>query len=96
MTISTEDELRRRAEQRVGAKLSFRIHLFTYLMVNAGLAVLNVVTSPEYLWCLWVVFGWGVGLIAHGFAVYGIANMDRERMIQAEIVRLRRGEGPRG
>ena len=52
MTMSNEDELRRRAEQRVGAKLSFRIHLFNYLMVNAGLALLNVVTSAGYLWCL--------------------------------------------
>ena len=74
----------------MAAKLSFRIHLVTYLLVNAGLVLLNVVTSPEYLWSLWVVFGWGAGLIAHGYAVFGIANVDRERLIQAELTRLRR------
>ena len=93
MTMSTEDKLRQLAERRVGAKLSFRIHLFTYLLVNSALVLLNLVTSPGYLWCLWVVFGWGVGLMAHGYAVFGIANVDRERMIEAEMTRLRRGVG---
>ena len=93
MTMPADDHLRRTAERRVAAKLSFRIHLVTYLLVNAGLVLLNIVTSPSYLWCLWVVFGWGVGLIAHGYAVYGVANVDRERLIQAELARLRRGDG---
>ena len=93
MTMSTDDQLRRTAERRVGAKLSFRIHLFVYLLVNGGLVVLNLVTSPNYLWCLWVLSGWGIGLIAHGAAVYGIATADRERMVEAELARLRRSRG---
>ena len=92
MTMPGDDQLRRTAERRVAAKLSFRIHLLTFVLVNGGLVVLNLVTSPGYLWCLWVVFGWGMGLIAHGYAVYGIANVDRERLIEAELARLRRDQ----
>ena len=87
-----EDELRRTAERRVTAKLGFRSHLFIYLLVNAGLVVLNLVTSPGYFWCLWPIAGWGIGLLAHGFSVYGAGHADRERMIAAEIARMRRGE----
>lgn len=90
MTLSSDDELRRTAERRVSAKLGFRSHLFTYLLVNGGLVLLNLVTSPDYLWCLWVSSGWGIGLIAHAFSVYG-GGADRERMIEAEMARLRRG-----
>ena len=93
MTLSADDELRRRAERRVNAKLGFRAHLFAYLLVNGGLVLLNLITSPGYLWCLWVVFGWGIGLIAHGLAVYGSGDVDRGRMVEAELARLRRSGG---
>ena len=88
----SEDELRRRAERRVGAKLAFRSHLMTYLLVNGGLVILNLVTSLGYLWCLWVIFGWGIGLAAHGLSVYGGGDDARDRMIEAELAKLRRGQ----
>ena len=94
MTLPDDDELRRRAERRVNAKLGFRSHLMTYLLVNGGLVVLNLATSPGYLWCLWVVFGWGIGLAAHGLSVYGGGDADRDRMIEAELAKLRRGPPP--
>ena len=77
MTTPLDDGLRRTAERRVDAKLSF-------------LLLLNLVTSPGYLWCLWSVFGWGVGLIAHAYAIYGLAARDREGLVAAELTRLRR------
>ena len=91
MKMSADDELRRTAERRVAAKLGFRAHLFIYVIVNGGLLLLNLVTSPDYLWCLWPIAGWGIGLAAHGFAVYGSGDVDRERMVEAELERLRRG-----
>ena len=95
MTMSTDDRLRQAAKLRVDARISFRIHLFVYLVVNGGLVLLNLVTSPGYLWCLWVAAGWGVGLVAHGYAVYGVAQVDRERMIQEELARMRGGAPPK-
>jgi len=85
-----EAELRRRAERRVRAKIGFRNNAVMYLFVNFGLAVLNLMTTPHYLWFLWSVFGWGIGLVAHGLSVYGTNEADRERAVQAEMERMRR------
>lgn len=91
MTIEpmTEAEMRRKAERRAHAKLGFRSHLATYLIVNLGLAALNLVTAPHYLWFLWAAGGWGIGLVAHGVSVYLDGSNLRERMIAKEMERLR-------
>lgn len=85
----TDEEMRRKAERRAHAKLGFRSHLVTYVIVNLGLAVINLGTSPHYLWFLWAAAGWGIGLIAHGVAVYLDDPNLREQMIAKELERLR-------
>ena len=89
MTDDPDQELRRIATRRADAKLGFRSHLMVYALVNGGLLALNLSTSPDYLWCLWPAFGWGIGLFAHGASVYGFVGGDRERMIEKELERLR-------
>ena len=91
MTITpmTEEEMRRKAERRAHAKLGFRSHLVAYVIVNLGLAVLNLGTSPHYLWFLWAAGGWGIGLVAHGVAVHLDGSNLREQMIAKELERLR-------
>ncbi len=86
----TEAELRKIAERRADAKIGFRNHAMIYGLVNAGLAGLNLATSPHYLWFVWPLFGWGIGLAAHGLSVYGATGGGRERAVQAELERLRR------
>lgn len=49
--------------------LGFKIHFGVYLAVNLLLAIINVLTDPGYLWFLWSLGGWGIGVIAHGAAV---------------------------
>jgi hypothetical protein len=90
MTEDSELELRRRAERRADAKMSFRANLLAYAVVNAGLVAINLITSPGYFWAIWPLFGWGIGLLAHGIAVYNDPGDERERMVQAELERLRR------
>jgi hypothetical protein len=85
----SEEEMRQKAERRAHAKLGFRSHLITYVIVILGLAVLNLGTSPHYLWFLWAAAGWGIGLIAHGISVYVDGSGLRERMIAEELERLR-------
>ncbi len=46
------------------------VHLFVYLSVNAFLIVVNITTSPETLWSIWPLLGWGLGLAAHAWLVY--------------------------
>ncbi|MBA3811320.1 MAG: 2TM domain-containing protein [Caulobacteraceae bacterium] len=83
-----DDDLRREAERRADAKLGFRTHALVYVLVNAGLAALNLLTSPGYLWFVWPLFGWGIGLAAHGFAVYASGGDRRERAVAAELAAL--------
>lgn len=46
------------------------VHLFVYLSVNAFLIVVNITTSPESLWSIWPLLGWGLGLAAHAWLAY--------------------------
>jgi type IV secretory pathway TrbD component len=84
-----DQELRRLAERRVAARRGLIVHAGLYLVVNLGLAALNLATSPHYLWFLWPVFGWGIGLAAHAWAVLAALSDDQERAVQAEMDRLR-------
>jgi hypothetical protein len=59
------------AKRRVEEIKGFYLHLVSYLFVNAALVVINLLTSPEYLWFIWPLVGWGVGLIVHAFSVFG-------------------------
>ena len=87
--MSDEQELRRQAERLADMKLGFRRHLFAFVIVNAGLLAINLVTSPNYLWEIWPFIGWGLAVIAHGVAVYQFTGDTRERAIEAEMRRLR-------
>jgi len=46
------------------------VHLFAYLGVNALLVFINLSTSPESVWFIWPLLGWGLGLAAHAFLAY--------------------------
>ena len=88
---SPEAALRRTAERRVTAKAGFRTHALVYVLVNAGLVGINLMTSPRELWFQYPLFGWGIGLLAHGVAVYGVSPGSREAAVQREMERLRAG-----
>lgn len=62
-----EEEQEREAFQYVQHLRKFQTSLATYLLVVAGLWVVNLTTSPEYLWVLWVMGGWGIGVAYSGF-----------------------------
>jgi hypothetical protein len=87
----TDDvELRRLAIRRADMKLAFRSHLFAYVLVNAGLVGINIITSPDYWWFVWPMLGWGLGLAAHGVTVYMDGESMRDRLIEQELEKLRK------
>ena len=91
-------ELYQRARERVEEIKGFYVHLATYLLVNAGLLVINLLTSPGYYWFVWPLFGWGIGIVAHavgtfGGGVFGAAWEERKVNEIVEKERRRRG-GP--
>ena len=53
-----------------GRKRSFRHHLAIYLAVIAGLACIDLVTSPDHLWVQWPAIGWGIGVALQGVRTY--------------------------
>ncbi|SFE72466.1 2TM domain-containing protein [Spirosoma endophyticum] len=62
------------------ARVGFRMHLQTYLLVNAGLWLIWALTSFAFQssghhgfifpWPFFPMIGWGIGLASHYFAVY--------------------------
>lgn len=53
---------RARAEQ---AKSALTVHGVTYAAVNGGLLLVNLLTSPRFLWFLFPLAAWGIGLLHH-------------------------------
>jgi hypothetical protein len=78
-----------RAKKRVEAKIGFYIHLAVYVGVNALLIIINLTSSPQYLWFKWPLFGWGIGVLFHGLSVFvfsgGQLKAVKEKMIEEEM-----------
>jgi hypothetical protein len=66
-----ETKLHEEAKEYVHKLKGFWIHLAVYVIVNASLTLLNLVSRPEKLWFYWVLIGWGAGLLAHALLVFG-------------------------
>ena len=82
-------EAYQRAKKRVKAKMGFYIHLAVYIGVNILLIITNLITSPQYLWFVWPLFGWGIGVFFHGMSIFVFSGRKfkgiKERMIEKEI-----------
>lgn len=59
-----------KAKKRVEEMKGFYGNLTSYIVVNCVLFVINMVTSPQYLWFFWPLLGWGIGVIFHGIKVF--------------------------
>ena len=87
----TDDlELRRLAERRADMKLGFRSHVIAYVIVNAGLVAINMVTTPDHWWFYWPMIGWGLGLAAHASFIWMDGENIRDRLVEQELEKLRR------
>lgn len=65
-----KDDRYERAMKRVEDIKGFYGNLGSYIVVNLGLMILNLVTTPEHLWFYWPMIGWGIGVIFHGMKVF--------------------------
>jgi len=55
---------------RLLGDIGFKVHFAAYAGVNLLLLAINLLTTPNELWFFWPLFGWGIGIVAHGAAVY--------------------------
>jgi 2TM domain len=65
------------AQKRVKAKKGFYTHLVIYLIVNAFLFAINMLTSRQHFWFVYPLLGWGVSIAIQYFTVFGMPGTGR-------------------
>ncbi len=69
-TQSISEDRYLKAQKRVEDLKGFYGNLTSYLVVNTGLMILNLITSPDRLWFIYPLLGWGIGVVLHGMSVF--------------------------
>ena len=90
----SENEIYSRAEKIVDEKIGFYHHLYSYIVVNVILAIVNIVFFFFFWWFMWVSFFWGIGLVCHFIKTHiFIEKFDdkyRDKMIEKEMEKMRK------
>jgi transcriptional regulator with XRE-family HTH domain len=68
-------EEERKAFKHVQDLKGFYGNLITYVIVITGLFIINLISSPEYIWAKWPAMGWGIGILAHGLRAFDLFTL---------------------
>ncbi|OBW42880.1 hypothetical protein AB670_00729 [Chryseobacterium sp. MOF25P] len=71
-----------KAAKRVKDLKGFYGNLTSYCLIIPFLLVINLLTSPDYLWFYWPMLGWGFGVVLHAIGTFGIGRDWEERKIR--------------
>ncbi len=66
------------------ARTGIRVHATVYAVVIPILVIVNLMAVPEFLWFVFPMLGWGLGLGLHYFLGYRRAGKEVARH-QAEV-----------
>jgi 2TM domain-containing protein len=69
-----KNESYKRAKKRVEEVKGFYRNLIVYIVINIFLVIINLIFSPEFLWVLFIIVFWGIGLIFHFLEVFAFKN----------------------
>jgi hypothetical protein len=72
--MNEQDFKYQKAKERVEALRGFYVHLTVYVIVNTGLFLIDLITTPGSFWFFWPLMGWGVGLFFHALSVFGFGS----------------------
>lgn len=61
------------AQKRVKEIRDFYTHLTVYLLCNPIVIVVNLMTSPGYLYFWYSLLGWGFAIVMHGLKVFRVS-----------------------
>ena len=78
-------ERRDAAIKRIKDKRDFKTHVVSYVVVNLFLVGVWAVSGGGYFWPGWVMAGWGIGLVLHGWQTYRGERPITEEDIQREM-----------
>lgn len=78
-----------KARERAKAKYGFFVHAGVYAAVMVLLVFINLVTSPQVIWFVWPLIGWGLAVVLHGVGVFLLAdkNVVIEKLTEHELRR---------
>lgn len=85
--VELEDDLRAQALARLQKKREFLQHLLIYVLINGMFITIWAVSSHGFFWPMFVLIGWGIGIIMHGIDAYG--RGPSEKRIRREMQRMR-------
>jgi hypothetical protein len=86
MEDTMDDQERRDAAiKRIKDKRDFKTHAVSYVVVNLFLIGVWAVSGGGYFWPGWVMAGWGIGLVLHGWQTYRGERPITEEDIQREM-----------
>lgn len=77
------------ARKRVNDRREFSSHLVAYVVINGFLVFVWALTGAGYFWPAWVLGGWGIGLVLHGWEAF-VRRPVTDADIEAEVRRQRR------
>jgi hypothetical protein len=76
------------AKKRVEDLKGFYTHLAVYLVVNAGLFLVNYATNRHTWWFYWPLIGWGIALAIHAVVTFVIEGQVGARWEERKIREL--------
>jgi hypothetical protein len=77
---------RAEARKRVEARREFGSHVVVYVVINAFLIAIWAFTGAGYFWPVWVLAGWGAGLVLHAWDTF-VRRPISEADVEAELRR---------
>lgn len=94
-TIHHSEEEYAAAKEYVGEIRGFYSHLSIFIIVNILVWTINLITSRSEIWAIWVTFGWGIGIISHGFSVFAIDGMFGKEWEERKIQEIMNKRNPK-
>jgi hypothetical protein len=73
------------AQKRVREIKEFYQHLIVYLLCNPVVIVVNLLTSPGYLWFVWSLLGWGIAVVLHALKTFHVSPVFNKEWEERKI-----------
>lgn len=85
----SKPENHERARGRAVAKYGFYVHVFVYAAVILMLVAINLFTSPDVIWFIWPLMGWGLAVLLHAAVVFLMTDRNAvvDRLTERELKR---------